>query len=151
MEQDTGHWLLSEGVVLDNNTFGFIYEICCIPTNKKYIGKKQCKTKLKRKPLKGKTRKRIEIIETDWKTYTGSSVELNKDIIRFGEDKFKFTILKTCRSKWELAYEEIKEQLRRDVLLTDEYYNGIINVRIGTPPAEIVEEYTNKYKSKFIL
>ena len=57
---DLGHWILNEGVVLDENTFGFIYEITNIANNKKYIGKKQCKSKLKRKPLKGKKNKRIE-------------------------------------------------------------------------------------------
>jgi hypothetical protein len=138
---DTGHWSLSEGVTFNDQVFGFIYEITCLKTNKKYIGKKQCKTKLKRKPLKGKTRRRIEEISTDWKLYTGSSAELNKDIETYGKDSFSFKILKTCRSKWELSYEEIKEQIKRDVLLRSDYYNGIVNVRIGNPPKEIIEEY----------
>lgn len=138
---DTGHWSVAEGVVFNEQVFGFIYEIVCSANNKKYLGKKQCKTKLKRKPLKGKTRRRIEEISTDWRSYTGSSVELNKDIEKYGKSSFTFTILKACRSKWELAYEEIKIQLERDVLLREEYYNGIVNVRIGTPPKEIIEEY----------
>ena len=138
---DTGHWLLADAAQFDESVFGFVYEITCTVNNKKYIGKKQCKTKLKRKPLKGKTRRRIEEISTDWRTYTGSSTELNKDIEKYGLNSFIFIILKTCRSKWELAYEEIKEQIKRDVLLQGVYYNGIINVRIGTPPKEIVEEY----------
>jgi len=139
--EDNGHWKLKEGVKIDDFTFGFVYEIYCTVNHKRYIGKKQCKTKLKRKPLKGKKNKRIEIVNTDWRTYTGSSTELNKDIKELGVDSFTFTVLKTCRSKWELAYEEIKEQINKDVLLRDEYYNGIINVRIGVPPKEIIEEY----------
>lgn len=131
---DTGHWILSEGVNITENSFGFIYEITNTVTNKKYIGKKQCKSKLKRKPLKGKINKRIEIKESDWKVYTSSSNELNLDIEKFGKDKFVFTILKECGSKWELAYFEIKEQLDRNVLLREDYYNGIVNVRIGRPP-----------------
>ena len=39
-----------------------------------------------------------------------------------------------CHSKWELAYFECKLQLENDVLLSDDYYNGIINVRIGKAP-----------------
>ena len=40
---DTGHWILSEGVVVNTTTFGFIYEITNTATGRKYIGKKQCK------------------------------------------------------------------------------------------------------------
>lgn len=53
-KMDLGHWLLAENVTLNEETFGFIYEITNTVTNKRYIGKKQCKSKLKRKPLKGK-------------------------------------------------------------------------------------------------
>ena len=141
---DTGHWIALSGVNVSEGVFGFIYEIQCMPNGRRYIGKKQCMSKLKRKPLKGKKRKRIEIIETDWRSYTGSSVELNKDIDTYGKDKFTFTILKVCGSKWELAYEEIKEQMLREVLLREEYYNGIVNVRIGTPPRCIIDEYRKR-------
>ena len=136
---DLGHWLLSEGIFLDEATFGFIYEITNTVTGKKYIGKKQCKSKLKRKPLKGRKNKRIEIKESDWKEYTSSSNELNEDIEKYGKDKFIFKILRTCGSKWELAYFEIREQLEKDVLLRDDYYNGIINVRIGRPPKSFLD------------
>ena len=132
--QNIGHWVLAEGICVNEDTFGFIYEINNTVTNKKYIGKKQCKKKLKRKPLKGKINRRIEEKESDWKEYTSSSNDLNEDIIKYGKDKFIFKILKICDSKWELAYFEIKEQLERNVLLRDDYYNGIINVRIGRPP-----------------
>ena len=142
---DTGHWVLNENIEISENTFGFIYEITNVETNKKYIGKKQCKSKIRRKPLKGMKRKRIDFVESDWKDYTSSSEKLNEDIQTFGKDKFTFKIIKICGSKWELAYEEIKEQIVRDVLLRDDYYNGIINVRIGTPPKEIKNNFT-KYK-----
>lgn len=133
---DLGHWQLSTNVSLKEDTFGFIYEICNKVTGRRYIGKKQCLTKLKRKPLKGRKNKRIEIKESDWRTYTGSSKELNEDIVKYGKENFTFTILKTCESKWELGYREIKEQIARDVILRDDYYNGILNVRIGTPPKD---------------
>lgn len=132
-----GHWSLSEGVNLNQEVFGFIYEIKNNINNRAYIGKKQCVRKIKRKPLKGKNRKRIEIKESDWRIYTSSSRELNEDIIKYGKENFTFKILKACNSKWELGYEEIKEQLIRGVLLTDMYYNGIINVRIGRPPKDL--------------
>lgn len=136
---DLGHWLLSEGIFLNEDTFGFIYEITNTVTGKMYIGKKQCKSKFKRKPLKGRKNKRIEIKESDWREYTSSSNELNEDIKKYGKDKFIFKILRACGSKWELAYFEIREQLEKDVLLRDDYYNGIINVRIGRPPKSFLD------------
>ena len=51
---DLGHWKLEDGVFLDENTFGFIYVIENLLESKKYIGKKQCSSKIRRKPLKGK-------------------------------------------------------------------------------------------------
>jgi hypothetical protein len=136
---DTGHWLINEGVYIHDNMFGFIYEITNKVNGKKYIGKKQCVRKIRRKPLKGKTRNRIDQKESDWKTYTSSSKELNEDIQKYGKENFEFKILKICGSKWELGYEEIKEQISRDVLRRDDYYNGIINVRIGTPPKSLLK------------
>ena len=126
---DLGHW---EGVLEENIDlpYGFIYKITNLTNDKKYIGKKQCQSIRKRPPLKGKKNKRHEKIETDWKTYTSSSNELNKDLEELGKDKFKFEILRWCDSKWELSYYEARLQFNEEVLLRDDYYNGIINVRI---------------------
>jgi hypothetical protein len=134
-----GHWKLGHRVTFKENAFGFIYEIQNLVTKRKYIGKKQCITTLKRPPLKGKKNKRHEIKETDWKSYTGSSVELNEDIVKHGKENFEFTILHFCDSKWELGYREIKEQIEKDVILREEYYNGILNVRIGSPPKNFID------------
>jgi hypothetical protein len=133
---DLGHWQLKEGLEPNLEAFGFIYEITnnALPTPKKYIGKKQCVSRIKRKPLKGKTRNRIQQKESDWKTYTGSSKDLNEDILKYGKDNFSFVILEWCNSKFELGYKEIKLQLIHDVILNEHYYNGIINCRLGRPP-----------------
>ncbi len=127
---DLGHW---EGVLEENVglPYGFIYKITNLTNDKKYIGKKQCQSIKKRPPLKGKKNKRHEKIETDWKTYTSSSNELNKDLEQLGKDSFKFEILRWCDSKWELSYYEARLQCKEEVLLRNDYYNGIINVRIG--------------------
>lgn len=130
---DLGHWkstLISEDVSNDI-PFGFIYLITNLTNNKKYIGKKQCLTVKKLAPLKGKKNKRHVSVETDWKTYTSSSRQLNEDIEKLGKENFEFEILLFCSSKWQLAYEETKMQFEKEVLLRDDYYNGIINCRIG--------------------
>ena len=138
---DTGIWEVCKPIPKD--TFGFIYEITNLTDNRKYIGKKQMVRKIKRKPLKGKKRKRIDYIESDWKTYTGSSDVLNEDIKNLGMNNFKFNILKFCNSKFELSYFEAKIQFEKDVLLNENYYNGIINCRIGKAPRIFLEQYYN--------
>lgn len=130
---DLGHWITSVGIKDNEVPFGFIYKITCTNNNRHYIGKKQCKTIFKRKPLKGKRNKRHEERETDWKTYTSSSRELNEDIITYGKKSFIFEIIKLCESKFELSYFEAKLQFEEEVLLRDDYYNGIINLRVGKP------------------
>jgi|TARA_A100000171_G_scaffold48367_1_gene55735 hypothetical protein len=139
---DTGIWKVYGSI--PENAFGFIYEITNTINGKKYIGKKQMTRKIRRKPLKGKKRKRIDHIESDWKTYTGSSDALNIDISTLGIDKFVFKILKFCNSKFELSYFEAKMQFEKDVLLSEDYYNGIINCRIGKAPKIFLEQYYNK-------
>lgn len=136
---DTGHWLIGEGVYIYENMFGFIYEIINKANGKKYIGKKQCSRRVKRKPLKGKTRNRIDHKESDWKTYTSSSKELNEDIQKYGIENFEFRIIKVCGSKWELAYYEAKLQFENEVLLNSNFYNGVINLRIGRPPNNLIQ------------
>jgi hypothetical protein len=36
-----------------------------------------------------------------------------------------------CHGRGEMSYLEAREQFDRRVLESDEYYNGIINVRVG--------------------
>lgn len=129
---NTGHWVY-KGSPPSVQPFGFIYLITNKINSKKYIGKKQCKSLLKRKPLKGKKKRRIEEIETDWRTYTSSSRELNEDIEKIGKDNFEFEIIKWCDSKFELSYFEAKIQFEQEVLLREDYYNGIINLRVSKP------------------
>ena len=110
---------------------GFVYLITNLTNNQKYIGKKLAKFKTTKPPLKGKKNKRRGYKESDWKTYWGSSDRLNADVAALGEDKFTREILYLCKGRGEMSYIEAREQFDRRVLETDEYYNGIINVRVG--------------------
>ena len=128
---DLGHWQLKPQLEWNNNAFGFVYLITNLTNNKKYIGCKMLQKVIKRKPLKGKKNKRHETIESDWKTYTSSSNELNKDIELLGKQNFKFEIIDFAYSKSHLKYLEAKYQFDNDVLLSESWYNGIINLRVG--------------------
>lgn len=118
------------------DAIGFVYLIENLVSGRKYIGKKLLtfsKTSYKVVKLKNGTKKRKKIkgrVESDWKEYYGSSDALLKDIELLGKDKFKREILYYCKSKAETSYIEMREQVLRKVLETDDYYNGIIQVKI---------------------
>jgi hypothetical protein len=121
---------------------GFVYLITNNTNNKKYIGKKLAKFKTTKPPLKGRKNKRRGTKESDWRDYWGSSDHLNADVLKLGEDKFTKEILHYCPSRGVLSYMEAKEQFDRKVLETDDYYNGIINVRVGS--SKILTEHLKK-------
>ena len=109
---------------------GFVYIITNVSNNRKYVGKKLLVSKRKLPPLKGKKGRRTKIVESKWQDYFGSSDEVNAILEEHGRDIFKREILHLCKSKSEMSYLELKEQMDREVLLNDEYYNGIIQVKI---------------------
>ena len=121
---------------------GFVYLITNTTNDRKYIGKKLAKFKTTKPPLKGRKNKRRGTKESDWRTYWGSSDHLNADVLALGEDKFTREILYYCPSRGVLSYLEAKEQFDRKVLESDEYYNGIINVRVGS--SKILTEHLKK-------
>jgi len=116
---------------IDDEYEGFVYLITNLKTNQKYVGKKLAKFKTTKPPLKGKKNKRRGYKESDWREYWGSSDRLNADVQQLGEENFSREILYFCKSRAEMSYIEAREQFDRRVLETDEYYNGIINVRVG--------------------
>lgn len=126
-----------------NEWFGFVYKITNIKTGVFYIGKKQFFSKKTLKPLMGKKRKRKTFVQSDWKSYYGSSEQLKKDVISFGEINFKREILELTTCKWESAYIELLWQMKEKVLLRNDTYNGIIHVRIGKTPKHLSEKYNN--------
>jgi hypothetical protein len=109
----------------------FVYLITNLTNDRKYVGKKLAKFKVTKPPLKGKKNKRRSTKESDWKDYWGSSDHLNADVAELGTDKFTREIIHMCPSRGVASYLEAREQFERRVLETDEYYNGIINVRVG--------------------
>tara|TARA_X000000950_G_scaffold264131_1_gene337059 strand:- start:107 stop:523 length:417 start_codon:yes stop_codon:yes gene_type:complete len=126
-------WLYNKQEIteLPEDCEAFVYIITNNTNDKKYVGKKLAKFKTTKPPLKGKKNKRRGYKESDWRTYWGSNDYLKEDVIALGEDKFTREILYLCPSRGVASYLEAKEQFEREVLLTDDYYNGIINVRVG--------------------
>jgi len=103
---------------------GFVYLITNLTNDRKYIGKKSFWSRRKdRKTGRRKTK------ESDWKNYFGSCDELNEDVKLLGGDKFLREILYLCPHKKSMSYYETMEQFKRDVLMTDDYYNTNIEGR----------------------
>ena len=145
------NWTYKGKVVeeLPKDCEAFVYLITNIITHQKYVGKKLAKFKTTKKPLKGRKNKRRGTKESDWKTYWGSSEQLQDDILKLGEHRFTREILHYCPSRGVASYIEAQEQFDRKVLETDDYYNGIINVRIGG--SKILRESLKKMsKNKFV-
>ena len=143
---DLGHWTLAEGINLpenfdENPPLGFVYRIENKETGKFYIGQKKIIKVEKRPPLKGKVRKRKIVKQSDWRTYCGSSNDLKNDIKKYGEDKFKFEIIRFCDCKWKCSYWELNHQMMEHVLFREDSYNGIINVRL-TKFQKFIDEFT---------
>jgi len=110
---------------------GFVYLITNLTNGRKYIGKKLAKFKTSKPPLKGKKNRRRGYRESDWQDYWSSSDKLQADVAELGMENFTREILYFCTSRAEMSYLEAREQFERKVLETEDYYNGIINVRVG--------------------
>tara|TARA_Y100001972_G_C7476874_1_gene242547 strand:+ start:78 stop:509 length:432 start_codon:yes stop_codon:yes gene_type:complete len=110
---------------------GFVYCITNRATGKMYIGKKFFWSKKTLPKTKTRKRRKITYVESDWRNYYGSNKHLIEDVNKQGKDFYYREILHLCKTKGECAYMETKEQFDRQVLLSDKYYNGIINCRIG--------------------
>lgn len=103
---------------------GFIYEITDTATGKSYIGKKGFFN-----------RRAKRIVPSKWESYWGSCTPLLIDLKVLGKHRFERRILSLHPTNFLLNYEEVAEQIRRDVLrarLPDgsrQFYNSHVNGR----------------------
>ena len=109
---------------------GFVYKITDLNNNKKYIGKKFF-WKPKTLPVTKARKRRVKTrVESDWRSYYGSSTEVKLLVEKHGEESFTREILTLCKTKGECSYYEAKLQFQYDVLLSDEFYNEFIGCKI---------------------
>lgn len=106
---------------------GFVYLITNLTNNRRYIGKKLFKS-TRTKVIKGK-RKKVRK-DSDWRDYYGSNAALKEDVASLGPESFTREILHLCKSKGTANYLEMKEQIDRRVLESDEWYNDWIMVKV---------------------
>ena len=129
------HWEYHKEFDKKNN-FGFVYRITNKKTKKAYIGCKQYYV-----TRKGKK------VESNWRTYTGSSKYLNEDIKKLGKKHFRFQVIGQYKNKRSLRYYECYFQMIYKVLTaklegTDEpaYYNNYVGGKFYRPVQEVEDE-----------
>ena len=105
----------------------FVYLITNLRTGKMYVGKKLFKFTRTTKKKGKKVRKQVAF---DWLDYYGSNKDLLNHVNILGKDSFKREILFLCKTKGEASYYEAKEQFARDALISEQYYNEWIMVRV---------------------
>jgi len=123
-------------VISPEKYYGFVYKITNKITGKFYVGKKAFwhnkKHKLTKKQLaeqSGPGRKpthEIVQVESDWKTYWGSSKELLADIKQYGEENFERWVFVQCKTKKQLTYYELHYQCNEGCLISKNSYNDNI-------------------------
>jgi hypothetical protein len=118
--------------------YGFVYLITNETNGMQYVGKKFFWSKKTLPITKTRKRRKVTYNQSDWVTYTGSSRQLNEDIE--SGHQIKKEILHLCVTMGICAYMETKEHFDRNVLLTDDYYNGIIAAKIGGPSVRILKD-----------
>ena len=132
------NWFYEGEEILDisqvpEEVFGFIY-LVTTSDGRKYLGKKQIRSKRKKKfgkkqiaNMENRRLKKWEYIikENDWKTYTGSNIDLNK-LIDEGIE-YKKEILFYAADKKQLTYLELRELWGHRVLEDRTFFNGNIS------------------------
>ncbi|QIG70687.1 putative NAD synthetase protein [Rhizobium phage RHph_I1_18] len=110
---------------------GFVYLITDLTNNMRYVGRKVFNNKKAKPPLKGKTKRRISIVDSNWESYFGSGPEIKAAVTEKGEASFKREILHLCHGKAEMGYIESREIFVRDAILRDDYYNSWVSARVN--------------------
>lgn len=120
MQETNTDWQYDQSVDTDA-FYGFVYLITHRASGRMYVGRKYLTLK------RGKKR-----VPSKWQAYWGSCKELTALIALEGEAAFERRIIRWCKTRQDCNYEEMAEQVRREVLTallpdgTRAYFNGNI-------------------------
>jgi len=127
---------------------GFIYLITHAPTGRWYVGRKVYWYS-RRKRVKGRTNRRVITTESDWRTYTGSSKELNAFMEGRDKEEFSFEILFQGTTKSVLRYWETAIIICWSAILDTRSFNyqcdpirGRVSGECCPDPYRVIEERT---------
>ena len=154
-----GHWAFPEELRCEEAA-GFVYAIRMKSSGLLYIGRKNFVSISRKLPKGAKKGDRVRRIVTrtqsNWKTYTSSSVELNALIKEHGKQEFAFYVLEQYNSlgavgyaeTWSLCYAEVPANhdkfLNRNIEKVSWRSNEHISSRHKSRLAKLLELYGNK-------
>ena len=129
-----------EGMLLDprfplEDYAGFVYLITNLTNGRMYVGKKVL-WRHSRVKVAGRQNRKRKVSPSDWTHYKGSCEELKEDIKNLGLSSFRFQIIWLCKTRRDMTYKELEEQVKRDVLHARlpngeyAYYNGLISAKV---------------------
>ena len=135
--------LITEISDMPEGTYGFIYKVTHLPTQKKYIGKKvlffERNVKLGKKETEalreerkaagigGRVPAKKKVVkESDWKTYYGSQTEIKALVKESNPADWTREILDFVPTKKLLTYYEIKHIFKNDALEDQDFLNDNI-------------------------
>lgn len=118
--QDYGHWKVLKEVNI-NEYIGFVYVIT-FSNGKKYVGAKKVWKRIKVPPVSFKRGPRKGFEESDWKTYTSSSKEVN-EMISSGFLPSEYLIVGWYDSWGKTLMCEMEMQISNDVLRDPTWLN----------------------------
>jgi len=148
MKNNHGHWYPVCGELHPETKYGFIYQITSLLTGQRYIGKKAYYSWNRSGTKKQK--------ESNWRSYTSSSKELNELINEYGPEWFHFEILQESCTKSCWSYSESNIMHKLDVLTAKDpvweeriYLNRAINKVQWIPKTCIQIKNTIIYATRF--
>lgn len=131
MRENTMTWLYKNKQILDEDipekSLGFIYKITHPSTGRWYIGRKALS---KYKTTQKNNIKIKAKVDSDWRTYWSSSIELQKLVISEGAVMFTREILLFCETKASLTYSEEFSLYSSGALFDPLCINGNIRAKI---------------------
>jgi hypothetical protein len=133
---ENGHWSFPEQVPYTSAS-GFVYIIRNKLTGMMYIGKKNFRGTGKLN--KGK--------QSNWRSYTGSSKQVNEDIEKLGKENFEFYILECYYNKGSVSYAECWSQHYAEIPTNNHiFYNRFIDKVSWKVSEPITERHKRRLK-----
>lgn len=124
-----------------------VYCITHKETGKKYIGRKYfTKSKIQQK-TKTKRKKKMRV-ESDWQSYYGSSADLLEDVEKYGKEQFTREVLRLCVTRGETNYYEAFYILTCDALLSDNFYNKWVSLKLHKATLKNLQPHSSESISK---
>jgi hypothetical protein len=135
---DNGHWVFPEQLDFEN-AFGFVYLMIRKSTGMMYLGKKFFRGA--GKSNKGK--------QSNWRTYTSSSKDVNAMIEESGLEDFEFIVLEQYYTRGGLSWAETWSQCHVEVPTNNHiWYNRFID-KVQWRSTEVVTTQHRKRLTKF--